>query len=89
MLAARAAHPGATLADLYDPDLVPPALCRARQALDRVADRLYRLGGFASERARVEYLFQRYEQLRAPLDAAMRGTTWPPAETPVRHAHTA
>ena len=36
VLDARAAHPGATLADLYDPDLMPPNLRRAHQALDRV-----------------------------------------------------
>ena len=42
VLDARTAHPGATLADLYDPDLMPPNLCRAHQALDRAVDRLYR-----------------------------------------------
>ena len=40
VLDARAAHPGATLADLYDPDLMPVGLRRAHQALDRVVDRL-------------------------------------------------
>ena len=33
------AHPGATLADLYDPDLMPPNLRRAHGALDRAMDR--------------------------------------------------
>ena len=70
VLDARAAHPGATLAELYDPDLVPPNLRRAHQALDRAADRLYRPGGFASERERVEHLFMLYEKMRAPLEAA-------------------
>ena len=42
VLDARAAHPDATLADLYDPDLMPPNLRRAHQALDRAVDRLYR-----------------------------------------------
>ena len=36
VLDARAAHPDATLADLYDPDLMPPNLRRAHHALDRV-----------------------------------------------------
>ena len=67
VLDARAAHPGATLADLYDPDLMPPNLRRAHSALDRVVDRLYRRTGFASERERVEHLFMLYEKLRAPL----------------------
>ena len=62
----------ATLADLYDPDLMPPALRRAHQALDRAVDRLYRKGGFASERERVEHLFMLYEKMRAPLEAAAK-----------------
>ena len=35
VLAARAAHPDATLADLYDPDLMPVDLRRAHRDLDR------------------------------------------------------
>ena len=53
VLDARAEHPGATLADLYDPDLMPVNLRRAHQALDRALDRLYRPRKFASERERV------------------------------------
>ena len=49
VLGARDAHPDATLADLYDPDLMPPNLRRAHQALDRAMDRLYRQARFASE----------------------------------------
>ena len=67
VLDARAAHPGATLAHLYDPDLMPPNLRRTHQALDRAVDRLYRRSGFASERERVEHLFLLYETMRAPL----------------------
>ena len=73
VLDARAAHPTATLAELYDPDLMPPNLRRAHQALDRAVDRLYRPGGFASERERVEHLFMLYEKMRAPLQAARLG----------------
>ena len=72
VLDARAAHPLATLADLYDPDLMPPNLRRAHQALDRAVDRLYRPGGFTSERERVEHLFMLYETMRAPLEAARK-----------------
>ena len=71
-LDARAAHTDATLADLYDPDLMPPDLRRAHQALDRAVDVLYRRGGFASERERVEHLFALYEKMRAPLEARMK-----------------
>ena len=70
VLDARAAHPGATLADLYDPDLMPPGLRRAHARLDRAVDRLYRRAPFASERERVEHLFALHEKMRAPLGAA-------------------
>ena len=72
VLDARAAHPAATLADLYDPDLMPPNLRRAHHALDRAVDRLYRKSGFASERERVEHLFMLYEKMRAPLEASAK-----------------
>ena len=75
VLDARATHQTATLAELYDPDLMPPNLRRAHQALDRAVDRLYRPGGFASERERVEYLFMLYEKIRTPLEAARQGKT--------------
>ena len=73
VLDARAAHPDATLADLYAPDLMPPDLRRAHRTLDRAVDRLYRRKRFASERERVEHLFTLYEKMRAPLEAGMRG----------------
>ena len=72
ILNARAAFPDATLSDLYDPDLMPPALRRAHQALDRAVDRLYRSRGFASERERVEHLFGLYEKMRAPLGVGVK-----------------
>ena len=72
VLDARTAHPGATLADLYDPDLMPPNLRRAHQVLDRAVDKLYRKSGFASERERVEHLFMLYEKMRSPLEAGMK-----------------
>ena len=71
-LDARAAQPGATLADLYDPDLMPPNLRAADAALDRAVDRQYRPAGFGSDRERVEHLFALYEGMAAPLLAAGR-----------------
>ena len=62
--------PDATLADLYDPDLMPPALHKAHTTLDKAVDRLYRKKGFASERERVEHLFMLYEKLVGLLEAA-------------------
>ncbi len=73
VLDARAAHAGAALADLYDPDLTPPDLRRAHARLDSAVDRLYRRGGFASERERVRHLFKLYETMRAPLTADIEG----------------
>ena len=72
VLDARAAHPSATLAALYDPDLMPPGLRRAHRALDRAVDRLYRSRGFASERERAEHLFMLYEKMRVPLGVGIK-----------------
>lgn len=68
MLDARAAHPAASLADLYDPDTMPANLRRAHAALDAAVDRLYRAKPFDSDRDRVEHLFGRYEALVNPLE---------------------
>jgi hypothetical protein len=70
VLDARAAHDGATLADLYDPDVMPQNLRKAHRALDEAVDRLYRKEPFASDRERVEHLFGWYEKLTAPMLAA-------------------
>ena len=72
VLDARDAYPDATLADLYDPDLMPPKLRRAHQAIDRAVDRLYRRMGFTSERERAEHLFMLYEKMHAPLGIGSR-----------------
>ena len=69
VLDARASYPEATLADLYDPDLMPGDLRKVHQALDRAVDRLYRRSGFQSECERIEHLFRLYEKTRVPLDA--------------------
>ena len=72
VLDARAEWPASTLANLYAPDLMPPNLRKAHQALDRAADRLYRRTPFTSERDRVEHLFMLYEKLRTRLAADMK-----------------
>lgn len=58
---------GSSLADLYDPLYMPSALLKAHKALDRAVDRCYRGKKFGSELDRVEFLFQLYEKLAAPL----------------------
>ena len=67
VLDARAKFPNSTLADLYDPLTMPPELLKAHQALDKAVDKAYRKEPFPSERARVEYLFEQYQKLTAPL----------------------
>ena len=69
VLDARSRHPEASLADLYDPDTMPPDLHRAHRRLDRAVDRLYRRKPFASERERIEHLLERYARLALPLRA--------------------
>ena len=72
VLDARAAHLDTTLADLYDPDLMPNNLRQAHQALDRAVDRLYRRAGFTSEHERVKHLFTLYEKMIKPLKLDMK-----------------
>lgn len=69
VLDARAAHPGASLADLYDPITMPPDLRRAHQALDRAVDAAYAADDperkkkkFTSDAERVAFLFELYHQ---------------------------
>ena len=61
---------GSTLADLYDPLTMPPTLHKAHADLDRAVERCYRKEPFGSDRERVEFLFQLYEKLTAPIMAA-------------------
>lgn len=68
VLDARVQFPNSTLADLYDPLTMPPQLLKAHQALDKAVDAAYRKKPFASERERIEYLFELYQKLSAPLD---------------------
>jgi hypothetical protein len=72
VLDARRQFSEATLADLYDPNAMPPALRRAHDDLDRAVDRCYRPQPFATERQRLEFLFNLYEQLIAPLAPPLR-----------------
>jgi hypothetical protein len=67
VLDARAQFPQSSLADLYDPLTMPPALVKAHQALDRAVDACYRKAVFTSDAQRVEFLFERYQQLTSLL----------------------
>lgn len=74
----RAQFPDATLADLYDPLTMPPALVKAHQKLDRAVDAAYLAAEKAagrkppklgSDAERVAFLFERYQALTSLLPA--------------------
>jgi hypothetical protein len=67
VLDTRANYPESSLADLYDPLLMPPDLVKAHQELDKAVDQCYRHQPFTSEMARIEYLFELYEEYLTPL----------------------
>ena len=55
---------------------IPPVPAKAHTELDRAVDRCYRREPFPSDRARVEFLFQLYEKLTAPLTATAVARAW-------------
>ncbi|BAO56599.1 DNA methyltransferase [Nonlabens marinus] len=67
VLDARALFPDSSLADLYDPLTMPPALVKAHQELDKAVDLCYRPQAFVNENSRIEFLFDLYNQYTAPL----------------------
>lgn len=56
-----------SLADLYDPLAMPPALLKAHQSLDKAVDKACRREPFGNECQRIEYLFGLYQKLITPL----------------------
>ena len=60
VLDARAQFPDSSLADLYDPNTMPPVLTKAHAALDSAVDKLYRKTAFPDDAARVAFLFELY-----------------------------
>ena len=62
ILDSRSKFPETTLADLYDPLLMPPALLKAHQELDKAVDSAYSKKKFKSESERVAFLFDMYQQ---------------------------
>jgi hypothetical protein len=65
VLDARAQFPESSLADLYDPNTMPPVLVKAHQTLDKAVDQCYRSQPFTSEAKRIEFLFELYEKYTA------------------------
>ena len=64
ILDARALYPDSTLADLYDPNLMPDELSDAHQKLDAVVEKAYGRK-FADDAERVAFLFEKYSELTA------------------------
>ena len=65
VLDARAAHPGATLAQLYDPDKMPANLREAHHALDAAVEAAYGVDFKGDEERITAHLFQLYAQATA------------------------
>lgn len=63
VLLIRADYPDKTLAQLYDPNLMPEPLLDAHKALDAAVDRLYRTKAFTDGSDRVSHLFALYDEL--------------------------
>lgn len=70
VLIAREMHPDMTLADLYDPDMMPDDLRKAHTELDVAVETLYRKHPFESDDDRLHHLFERYEKLVKGEDSA-------------------
>jgi type I restriction-modification system DNA methylase subunit len=82
VLDARAQFADASLADLYDPLTMPPALLKAHQKLDTAVDAAYQPSGgkksYASDAERVAFLFELYQRITSLLPSpAVRKTREP------------
>jgi hypothetical protein len=69
VLDARAQFPQSSLADLYDPLTMPPALVKAHQVLDAAVDAAYGKRNFRNDAERVAFLFERYQAITSLLPA--------------------
>ncbi len=69
----RSEFPASSLADLYDPLTMPPALVKAHNELDKAVDLAYRPQPFATEDGRMVFLFELYEKYTAGLFTQVSG----------------
>jgi len=67
VLDARLQFSNSSLADLYGPSTMPPALVKAHNELDKAVDLAYRPQPFSSEANRMVFLFELYEKYTADL----------------------
>lgn len=63
VLITREYYPDKTLADLYDPDIMPQDLREAHAKLDDIVESCYPGYPFSSDEARLECLFKLYEKM--------------------------
>jgi hypothetical protein len=63
ILEEREKYSSKTMAQLYDPDIMPKGLKEAHHQLDLAIERCYRLKPFTSDTERLEYLFKEYEKM--------------------------
>lgn len=86
VLDARTQFPGSSLADLYDPLTMPPALLKAHQKLDAAVDKAYAgCGGkksYKNDAERVAFLFERYQHLTSLLPVEAKKAKRKPRNTP-------
>lgn len=73
ILLAREAHFPATIADLYDPEVMPDDLRHAHDENDEVLERIYIGRRFRNDTERLEKLFDLYTQMTAAAPNAKRG----------------
>ena len=76
VLDARAQFPDSSLADLYDPNTMPPVLTKAHAALDSAVDKLYRKTAFPDDSARVAFLFELYGKKTEGLTSRAKKQGW-------------
>ncbi len=69
VLDSRLQFPNSSLADLYDPLTMPPALVKAHNELDKAVDLAYRSQPFTGDANRMVFLFELYEKYTAGLFA--------------------
>jgi hypothetical protein len=75
ILLVREAHFPATIADLYDPEIMPDDLRAAHERNDEVLERIYIGRRFKNDTERLEKLFELYTKM-----SASQGTTKKKAE---------
>lgn len=64
IVSAREAHPGKTIAWLYDPETMPANILKAHKDLDESLERIYIGRSFKNDTERLEYLFKQYTLMK-------------------------